>query len=114
MRNVDDAKHAGLHAFTQQVSDRSEQVLDGAVGVLFLFAGTGEIVVLEQRAQEQACRSVMLGKRVDERIDPAIDARQRIATRRQRRGKAAVENIEQAPDHGGVQLGLASEMMKER
>src|SRR5262249_23286701 len=69
--HVGGAEPARAHALAQESAHAAEDALDGAVALELLRRVAGEVVVLEQRAQQQARVGGMVGEQVAQVVEPA-------------------------------------------
>jgi hypothetical protein len=81
--------------------------------VAFFLQRPTQLVVFEQRTQQQPRVRGAFPQQVEDRIHPSIQPITGRATRRERARNAPLDLTEDPLYDGGVELGFAAEMMKE-
>ena len=114
VRDARDAQRAARHALAQQLAGAADDALQRAFGRALFLDGAAQLVVLEQRAQQQA-RVRRLARRAGRRSCRSSGRAAPPASRRRpARASAPPRSRQDALDHRGIELGLGGEVMEER
>ncbi len=98
----------------QQQTAGADDAPEDLVRFQFFRDVAAELVVLEERTEEEAGVRRLRSERVDEDVDPALDALRRRSPGGEAPHHHGLDARENARDHRRVELGLAVEVVEER
>src|SRR5213592_467955 len=112
--HVGGAEEARGHALPEERPDARHHAADRALRLQLPGRVAREVVVLEQRAEQQARVGRVVGEQVHELVEPALQARERVAAPGERANEALLDAPEDACRDRGVELRLVLEVVEER